>query len=232
MKNFRKYITMLTVSFNYFLNYALDIQIAYYLILADPELYPIARASGIAYAVFAGVGTAILAYNIYRAVKIIESDDISDAFGHAEAYRWRSIFSYGTFCFFNKLTSSRSCKDKIVLYVRDSIVQLPQLILVKIPEFVLIMHNIDALQLFASSEKKSDIPKSQVSANMKFSTLMIELWVRALAIFILFPIVKCCFLKGTNINEYSNFLIESKVNDLVEKGDAEIGVSETSRLKN
>jgi len=227
--NVRKYITMVTVSLQYFLNYGVDIHIAYTLLTVDRDLYPKAFPSGIAYAVFAGMGTAILAYSIYRAVQVIQSDDISDAFIQHEAYRFKSILSYDVFCFFNLVTSKRSTKDKVVLFVKDTLYQLPQIISVKIPEFILIMNNIDALKMFASQNSNSGIPGSQWSANMKFSVLLLELAGRMFAVFILFPWVKCCMVKQ-DINEYADYLIESRINDLVEKGGA-VAVTEESRLK-
>lgn len=224
IKGIRKYITMLTASMNYFLYIALDVQIAYWLFQADPNLYPNAQASGIAYAVITGLNWAWIGYNVYKAYNIIKSDDISDAFTHSESYRIRNIMSYDVFCFFIKLTAKRTCRDKMVLFIADSVKQLPQLIAVKAPQVAIMMVNHDALNVFASSSQ-GEIPKSQASADMKFGLLMMELGARMFAVCILYPWVRCC-MNRDSLPEYANYLIESRVNALVKSGKADINEKE------
>jgi len=219
MSSIRKYIQMLTASSNYFLFIALDIQIAYWLINADPVLYPTAKNGGIAYAAISALNIAYLCYNIYKGVQIYLSDDISDAFNQHEAYRIRNILSYDVFCFFTQITAKRSCRDKVVLYVADTLYQLPQLVSVKAPQLAIMMTYHDALKVFANSE--NGIPESQTSAAMKFGLLMGELGLRMFAIFILFPWVKCC-MRQDSLAEYANYLIESRVNALVKTGKADV----------
>jgi len=223
MKGIRQYIQMLTASMNYFLFIALDVQIIFYLFEADPNEYPKAMAGGIAYAILTGISFFYLGYNIYKAYQIIQSDDISDAFLHHEAYRIRNIMSYDVFCFFTQLTKKRSCKDKTVLYVSDSLYQLPQIIAIKAPQMAIMMVNNDVLHVF--SDSKNGIPKSQTSADMKFAVLVLELWLRAFAVFILYPWIKCC-KKQDDVPQYANYLVESRINNLVKSGKAGLNEEE------
>jgi len=215
----RKYIQMLIATSNYFLFVALDIQISYWLLQADPTVYTNVRVGGILYAVFSAISIAFLCYNIYRGVQIYQSDDISDAFIQTEAYRMRNILSYDIFCFFTQITAKRTRRDKIVLYVSDSLYQMPQIMAVKAPQLAIMMTFHDALKVFANSE--NGIPTSQTSAAMKFGLLMGELALRMFAILILFPYVKCC-MKQDSLAEYANYLVESRVNALVKTGKADI----------
>lgn len=215
----RRYMTMLAASSNYFLFIALDIQVSYWLFQADETKFPQAKAAGAAYAAVSALNIVWICYNIYRAYQIYQSDDISDAFIHPETYRFRTIFHYDVFCFFNLITLNRTCKDKIVLYVYDSIRQLPQLICVKLPQIAIMMFANDALSVFANDE--NGIPKSQASADMKFSLLVSELGFRWFAICFLYLWVRCC-MGQSSLPEYANYLIESRVNLLVKEGKASL----------
>jgi len=223
LSNIRKYIQMLTASSNYFLFIALDVQISYWLLKADPALYPHASASGAAYAAVSGLNIAWLCYNIYKAYTIVKSDDISDAYIHAETYRFKTITSFDVFCFFTKITSSRSCRDKAVLYVYDTLYQLPQIIFVKAPQIAIVLANTDALNVFANAD--NGIPKSQTSAAMKFGLLVLELGCRCFAVFIMWPWLRCC-MGRRSLPEYANYLIESSVNSLVKTGKADVNQPE------
>jgi len=223
LSGIRKYITMLSGSTNYFLFIALDVQIIYWLFQADATLYPHAAAGGAGYAAITGLNMIWLGYNFYKAYNIIKSDDISDAFQHSETYRIRTIISYDVFCFFTKLTAKRTCRDKVVLFVVDSIYQLPQLIAIKAPQVAIMMYNNDALNVFSNS--KNGIPTSQTSADMKFSLLLLELGTRMFAICFLFPWVRCC-MNRDSLPQYADYLIESRVNALVKSGKADVNEPE------
>lgn len=221
----RRYGQMLSVSTNYFLFIALDIQVSYWLFKADPTLYPNAKACGAAYAAFSALNIAWLLYNIYKAYTIINSGDISDAFIHHESYRFLTITNYNIFCFFTQITFNRTCRDKTVLYVFDSLYQIPQIIFIKAPQAAILLTSYQALGLFASTEEGASIPKSQPSADLKFGFLMAELGFRVFAVFILWPWVRCCMNKRS-LPEYANYLIESQVNALVKTGKADLNQPE------
>jgi len=216
---------MLSASTNYFLFIALDAQICYWLFMADETQYPTAKAAGAAYAAFSAVNIAWICYNIYKAYKVVTSDDISDAFIHNESYRFRTITSFDVFCFFTQVTAKRSSRDKLVLYVYDSLYQLPQILCVKVPQVVILVYSHQALSAFASTPDGSDIPKSQTSAAMKFGLLAAELAARVFAVCILWPWVRCCMHKRS-LPEYANYLIESRINALVKTGKADVNQPE------
>jgi len=220
----KKYVTMLTGTSNYVLFFVLDVFVTYWLLKADPNEFPKARTGGILYGVFSGIGFAYLIFNIGKAVKIIKSDDVSDSFIHTESYRIRCLMSFDVFCFFAKVTAARKCKDKMVLYVYDSLYQLPQILLVKVPQIVIMTVNNDALKMF--SDSKNEIPTSQSSANMKFSLLLLELALRAFAVFIMYPWLKCCMMRTSDLPKYANYLIESRINTLVKNGKADLNQEE------
>jgi len=228
LANIRKYITMLMASTNYFLFIALDVQVSYWLFQADPNEFPQAVACGAAYAAVSGLNIAWTFYNIYRAYQIYQSNDISDAFIHPETYRFRTIISYDVFCFFNLVTAKRSCKEKIVLWVYDSIRQLPQIVFVKAPQLAIMMFANDALKVFAN--KDNGIPPSQASADMKFSLLVAEIWSRFFAVTFMYMWVKCC-MGQDSLPEYANYLVESRINTLVKNGGASLAPEEDEDQK-
>jgi len=110
-------------------------------------------------------------------------------------------------------------KEKIVLYVYDSIRQLPQIIGVKAPQLAIMMYANGALNVFAN--KDNGVPPSQASADMKFSLLIGELFLRIWAVSFLYLWVKCC-MGQSDLPEYANYLIESRVNTLVKNGKASL----------
>jgi len=213
-KNFSKYGKAISSDISYFLGYAVDVHIAITLMQADTTLYPKAHVSGIAYIAFTALSLALLAYYVFMAIDIISSGYVSYCYIQTEAYLISSIRSYDHFCFMSKLTSNIGCKNKLVLYVYSNTYQLPQLMVTKVPQTVLIMLNTDALQTLAKNTQNSGIPGSQVSAIMKLILLYWELAFTGMTVLVLYFCLRCCVTKG-NLGDYAHDLIEKRVEALL-----------------
>jgi len=204
-----KYLFLWNSAISYFYNFGLDMYIAYSLLTVDLEIYPTADQGGMAYGVFTALSVGWLIYNLYEARTILSQGKICEAYVHQESYRLSTLFSVQKFTLYSKV--SKGLKDRWILFLLDSMYQLPQIIFVRIPQFILILFFRQALQAFHISKAGSFI-----AVFLKLMLLIFELGCRVMVIQLSFPWVMCCLKKDETLYQRANTMIRRHMEALLQ----------------
>jgi len=204
-----KYIFMWNTVGTYFYNYGLDMYIAYCLFTADHIVYPNVDQGGVAYGVFSLLSFGWLVYNLLEARSILSQGKICETYVHQESYRLSTLFSIQKITLYSKV--SKGLKDHWILFLLDSMYQLPQIIFVRIPQLILIFYFNQPLQAFHISKAGSFI-----ATLLKLVLLVFELGARVAVIQLSFPWVMCCLSKNETLYQRANHMIKKHMEELLE----------------
>ncbi|KAF9325267.1 hypothetical protein BG006_011249 [Podila minutissima] len=167
-----------------------------------------------------------LAWDIKKAVAIIQSRDISYAFTSMIAYRYYAIKSYAHFCLFERIHNSKKHIDEIAFFCFFTFRGWKRLIFADSPRQVI--NGIILTTVFLENKKKSmhldlsfwtwvDSPLARITMGLMVFTL--TLWVISVlymiaAVFLYIPLV--IHIQG-NLKEYCCHKIDKRIDGIVKE---------------
>ncbi|WWD21740.1 hypothetical protein CI109_106227 [Kwoniella shandongensis] len=165
----------------------------------------------------------LLAYETYRAKKVVDSRDISYAFTNLIANDYYSFRSYDNFCLFCQIESSSKKKDDFAFFVFFTFKEWKRLILADGPR-----QSINALLLYsfgkANNFQTSDIPaywdNSAVTAMLLFSMIFtVLIFLGSMVLLIVAAVCYIpllCYIQG-NLKEYVCHKVDKRITELIKK---------------
>ncbi|KAG8692555.1 hypothetical protein FRC09_011127, partial [Ceratobasidium sp. 395] len=163
-----------------------------------------------------------LAYEAYKAKKIIASRDISYAFTNVMANTYYSLRSYDHFCFFCQIENSTKKKDDFAFFVFFTFKGWKRLLLADGPR-----QSINALILYSFWQvKKSWDPTDYVNSkdlltSGLFLTMLFTVLVFAGSVLLLIVAAFCyvpllCYIQG-NLKEYCCHKVDKRIAELIKR---------------
>ncbi|KAI0375753.1 hypothetical protein BV20DRAFT_932901 [Pilatotrama ljubarskyi] len=167
----------------------------------------------------------LLAYEAYKAKKIIQSRDISYAFTNVMANKYYSLRSYDHFCFFNHISASTKRMDDFAFFVFFTFKSWKRLLFADGPR-----QSINALTLYAFYlSKEDDGPFWQISkyfnGNLITSALTVStaftVFIFALSLLMLIIAGICyipllCHIQG-NLKEYCCHKVDKRISEIIKR---------------
>ncbi|KAI0352831.1 hypothetical protein OH77DRAFT_1497621 [Trametes cingulata] len=167
----------------------------------------------------------LLAYEAYKAKKIIQSRDISYAFTNVMANKYYSLRSYDHFCFFNHIAASTKRMDDFAFFVFFTFKSWKRLLFADGPR-----QSINALTLYAFYlSKEDDGPFWQISkyfdGDLITSALTVStaftVFIFALSLFMLIVAGICyipllCHIQG-NLKEYCCHKVDKRIAEIIKR---------------
>ncbi|OXG14400.1 vacuolar protein [Cryptococcus neoformans Tu259-1] len=165
----------------------------------------------------------LLAYETYKAKRVIDSRDISYAFTNLLANDYYSFRSYDNFCLFCQIESSSKKKDDLAFFIFFTFKGWKRLLLADGPR-----QSINAILLYsfaaANNFQTSDIPaywdNSLVTALLLFSMIFTVLVFAGSLLLLIVAAVTyiplLCYIQG-NLKEYVCHKIDKRIADLIKK---------------
>lgn len=156
------------------------------------------------------ISLTILFFEVKEARLILSTDDVSDCFINKEAYLWKIVTSYDTFCLFKRIGKKNDRHDRLMKMMFFILKNGKRLLLVKIPQFALTL-------MFIRIETISII------SAMGFKILFLSFSMTKLVISLLaYPCIQNFVQEELNIPDFSKFGLSSYVTFLIEKDFNEI----------
>ncbi|OJT10218.1 hypothetical protein TRAPUB_13323 [Trametes pubescens] len=167
----------------------------------------------------------LLAYEAYKAKKIIQSRDISYAFTNVMANKYYSLRSYDHFCFFNHIAASTKRMDDFAFFVFFTFKSWKRLLFADGPR-----QSINALTLYAFYlSKEDDGPFWQVSkyfdgdyitsaltVSTAFTVFVFALSLLMLIIAGICYIPLLCHIQG-NLKEYCCHKVDKRISEIIKR---------------
>ncbi|RPD67051.1 hypothetical protein L226DRAFT_565806 [Lentinus tigrinus ALCF2SS1-7] len=167
----------------------------------------------------------LLAYEAYKAKKIIQSRDISYAFTNVMANNYYSLRSYDHFCFFNHIAASTKRQDDFAFFVFFTFKSWKRLLFADGPR-----QSINALTLYAFYLSKEDdgdwyqiskyfdgdLITSALTVSTTFTVLVFALSLLMLIIAGICYIPLLCHIQG-NLKEYCCYKVDKRIAEIIKR---------------
>ncbi|KAI9056579.1 hypothetical protein FKP32DRAFT_1616040 [Trametes sanguinea] len=167
----------------------------------------------------------LLAYEAYKAKKIIQSRDISYAFTNVMANKYYSLRSYDHFCFFNHIAASTKRMDDFAFFVFFTFKSWKRLLFADGPR-----QSINALTLYAFYLSKEDdgpfwqlskyfdgdILTSALTVSTAFTVFIFLLSLLMLIIAGICYIPLLCHIQG-NLKEYCCHKVDKRISEIIKR---------------
>ncbi|KAI0774381.1 hypothetical protein C8Q74DRAFT_1368862 [Fomes fomentarius] len=167
----------------------------------------------------------LLAYEAYKAKKIIQSRDISYAFTNVMANKYYSLRSYDHFCFFNHISASTKRMDDFAFFVFFTFKSWKRLLFADGPR-----QSINALTLYAFYLSKPegewyDIRKyfegdnfitGALTVSVAFTVLVFVISLSMLIIAGICYIPLLCHIQG-NLKEYCCHKVDKRISEIIKR---------------
>ncbi|KAJ1308819.1 hypothetical protein OPQ81_004507 [Rhizoctonia solani] len=165
----------------------------------------------------------LLAYEAYKAKKIIASRDISYAFTNVMANTYYSLRSYDHFCFFCQIENSTKKKDDFAFFIFFTFKGWKRLLLADGPR-----QSINALILYSfwSASDQSWDPETYINSkdwltSALFLTMLFTVLVFAGSVLLLITAAVCyvpllCYIQG-NLKEYCCHKVDKRIAELIKR---------------
>eukprot|EP00808_Paulinella_micropora_P019956 g58699.t1 len=151
------------------------------------------------------ISLIILRFEVKEARLILSTDDVSDCFINNEAYQWKMVTSYDTFCLFYRIGSKADCHDKIIKMQFFVLKEGWRLVLVRIPQFILSF-------IFIRNRLRIDVFSAFFVKILFHSYGMLKLLIALCG----YPFISSFVQEKYNIKDFSRFGLSSYVTFLID----------------